>query len=89
MRNAFRLRILSPDGAAFDGEAIQISLTGIGGSLSVRAGHIPLVTATKAGVCRVWTPDGEAVSEFDCGDGILSVSDDAVTLVSASASKKT
>ncbi|MBR5767351.1 MAG: F0F1 ATP synthase subunit epsilon [Clostridia bacterium] len=88
MRDAFRLRILSPEGVTFDGEAVQISLTGSGGSLSVRAGHIPLVTATKAGVCRVWTPDSDTVSEFDCGDGILSVSNDAVTLVCDFVSEK-
>jgi F-type H+-transporting ATPase subunit epsilon len=86
MRDAFRLRIISPDGAIFDGEAIQISLTGTEGSLSVRAGHIPLVTATKAGICRVWTPNTDTVSEFDCGNGLLSVSDDLVTLATVSVS---
>ena len=88
MRDSFRLRIIGPDGAVFDGDAIQISLTGAEGSLSVRPGHVPLVTTTKAGVCRVWEASNGGISEFDCGDGLLSVASDSVTLAAVSVSTK-
>ena len=88
MRDSFRLRIIGPDGAVFDGDAIQISLTGAEGSLSVRPGHVPLVTTTKAGVASILTPDGAEKKELSVGEGILSVTKDSETLVSGTVSEK-
>ena len=40
--NVFRLTVASPAGIAFDGDAAGVSARGIGGELSVLAGHVPL-----------------------------------------------
>ena len=49
---AFKVQIAAPDGLRYDGEAVQLSVRGIGGELAVLAGHIPFVTALKDGECR-------------------------------------
>ena len=37
--NKFKLQIAAPDGLRYDGEAVQLSVRGIGGDLAVLAGH--------------------------------------------------
>ena len=58
----FHLQIAAPDGLRYDGDAVQISVRGIEGELAVLAGHIPFVTALKAGECRVYIGEnGETI----------------------------
>lgn len=80
---SFRLIISSPDGNLFDGEAQMLSLRGAEGDLAVLAGHIPFITSVKPGKCKVVLPDGEE-RLGSAESGLLTVSDDAVTLLSGS-----
>ena len=57
--NTFRLLISTPDGNVFDGAVVQLCLRGSEGDLAVMAGHIPFMTAIRAGECRFQTEDGE------------------------------
>ena len=52
---AFKVQIAAPDGLRYDGEAVQLSVRGIGGDLAILAGHIPFVTALKAASTRAKT----------------------------------
>lgn len=58
--NTFRLLISTPDGNVFDGAVVQLCLRGSEGDLAVMAGHIPFMTAIRAGEFRFQTEDGEA-----------------------------
>ena len=80
---AFKLQIAAPDGVRFDGEAVQLSVRGIGGELAILAGHIPFVTALKEGECRVYLGDGEEIRRAQCRGGMLVVSKEAVRLMSS------
>jgi F-type H+-transporting ATPase subunit epsilon len=83
MKN-FHLQIAAPDGLRYDGDAVQISVRGIEGELAVLAGHIPFVTALKAGECRVYVGDnGETVRHAQYSGGMLTVSADTVRMISA------
>ena len=75
----FHLKIVSPDGVFFDGEAHQISLRSIDGDVAVLAGHIPYLTAVGIGECRVYTGDGAPRRAACCG-GLLNVTKDGVFL---------
>ncbi len=78
--NAFKLKISTPDGNLYDGEAVKLDLRGIEGELAVMAGHMPFMTAVKPGACRLLLPDGEErTAELD--GGLLNVGSDAVTLL--------
>ena len=82
MKN-FKLQIAAPDGLRYDGDAVQLSVRGIGGELAVLAGHIPFVTALADGDCRVYTDDGKTVRSAHCRGGMLMVSKDVVRLLSS------
>ena len=79
----FRLKIASPDGEVFAGEAVSISLRGAEGDLAVMAEHIPFVTSLQAGKCKIELPDGEEKSGTVDG-GLLTVSAECVTVLSGS-----
>ncbi len=77
----FHLQIAAPDGMRYDGEAWQLSVRGIEGDLAILAGHIPFVTALKAGECRVYV--GEEIRRANYSGGMLTVTKDTVRMLSA------
>lgn len=77
---SFHLEIASPDGMRFDGDAEQLSVRAITGELAILAGHIPFVTALAAGECRVYV--GSEIRRANCSGGFLTVTRDAVRLLS-------
>ena len=76
----FPLEIVTPEGAAYQGNAVQLSVRAVSGSLSVLAGHIPMMTALKSGVCRVYEEENKPL-EAECSGGLLSVTKEKVTLL--------
>ena len=78
----YRLKVSTPDGSVFDGDAVKLDVRGIEGELAVMAGHVPFMTAVKPGSCRLLLSDGsERIGELD--GGLLSVGSDEVTLLAA------
>ncbi len=77
--NKYQLRIATPDGNAYSGEAEMLALRGMEGDLAVLAGHIPFITAVRPGVCRVINGDDEREGEIS--GGMLCVGKDQVTLL--------
>ena len=75
--STFILKISTPDGLRFDGEAERIVVRGELGDLAVLAGHIPMMTTIRPGTCRVGLPDGTSRSGRT-GGGILTVGKDKV-----------
>jgi F-type H+-transporting ATPase subunit epsilon len=76
----FSVSVVTPEGAAFDGDAEMLIVPGAAGEIGVLARHAPLVALLKAGSTRVHT--GEAVLEFATGPGFFQVLEDrAIALV--------
>ena len=81
--NTYKLTIATPDGNQFQGEVYALFVRGAEGDLAVMAGHTPFITAIQPGPCRLHLPDdSEKVATLD--GGLLTVSADAVTLLSGS-----
>lgn len=76
----YHLRITTPAGNVFDGEAVRLSVRGVMGELAIMAGHIPFVTALEDGEIRVYVSDNE-IRKAECIGGILTVSKDIVQLL--------
>ena len=76
----FELEIVTPEGAVYDGNAVQLSVMAIDGSRSILADHIPLITALKSAPCRVYV-DERTIREAHCSGGLLSVEKGKVRLL--------
>lgn len=68
----FPLKIGTPDGLLFDGEAERIICRAITGDLAILPGHINFCTALGMGMAQVVTPDGQR-RKAACIGGMLSV----------------
>ena len=77
--NAFRLKIVSPDGLIFDGQAQQLTVRTTSGEMGILAGHIPCVAPLGMGRATV-VLEGEP-RYAACIGGMVSVTSQLVTLV--------
>ena len=77
----FDVSLVTPDGAAFQGEAEMLIVPGAAGEIGVLARHAPLVATLKSGSTRVHLGNNE-VLEFATGPGFFKVETDiALALV--------
>jgi F-type H+-transporting ATPase subunit epsilon len=78
----FDVSLVTPEGAAFEGEAEMLVVPGAGGEIGVLARHAPLVAMLKAGSTRVYLRRDGEVREFATGAGFFKVEQDrALALV--------
>jgi len=77
----FPVSVVTPEGAAFEGDAEMVIVPGQSGEIGVLSRHAPLVAMLKAGSTRVHLDGGE-VREFATGPGFFQVLDNrAIALV--------
>lgn len=83
----FPVSVVTPEGAAFEGDAEMLIVPGDAGEIGVLARHAPLVAMLKAGSTRVHLDGGE-VREFATGPGFFQVLDNrAIALVDDAVAK--
>ncbi len=76
------ISLVTPEGAAFEGEAEMVVVPGAAGEIGVLARHAPLVAMLKAGSTRVHLRRDAEVREFATGPGFFKVEQDrALALV--------
>ena len=81
--STFPLKIVTPDGLIFDGEAQRIIVRTIEGDMAILARHINCVVPLGMGRATVVDADGNR-RYAACIGGMLSVKDGALTLVPTS-----
>ena len=80
-RKTFDVSLVTPEGAAFEGEAEMMVVPGAAGEIGVLARHAPLVAMLKAGSTRIYVRETD-VREFATGPGFFKVEQDrALALV--------
>jgi F-type H+-transporting ATPase subunit epsilon len=79
----FEVSLVTPEGAAFEGEVEMIVVPGEAGEIGVLARHAPLVAMLKAGSTRIYRKrEPDDVVEFATGPGFFKVEQDrALALV--------
>jgi F-type H+-transporting ATPase subunit epsilon len=89
-RKTFDLSLVTPEGAAYEGEAEMVIVPGAAGEIGVLARHAPLIATLKAGSVRVYrTVDPEQIEEYAVGPGFFKVEQDrAIALVDDAVSAK-
>ena len=68
----FSVSVVTPEGAAYEGEAEMIIVPGAAGEIGVLARHAPLVAMLNAGSTRVHVDDTD-IREFATGPGFFQV----------------
>jgi F-type H+-transporting ATPase subunit epsilon len=80
-RKTFSVSLVTPEGAAYEGEAEMLIVPGAAGEIGVLARHAPLVAMLRAGSTRVHVSSSE-VREYATGPGFFKVEQDrALALV--------
>jgi F-type H+-transporting ATPase subunit epsilon len=78
----FDLSLVTPDGAAYEGQAEMIIVPGQIGDIGVLARHAPIIATLRAGSTRIHPGDGADVLEFATGPGFFQMLEDrAIALV--------
>jgi len=80
----FEVSLVTPDGAAYEGDAEMIIVPGAAGEIGVLARHAPLIATLKAGSTRIHLGQSVDVDvrEFATGPGFFQVLQDrAIALV--------
>jgi F-type H+-transporting ATPase subunit epsilon len=78
--HTFDLSVVTPEGAAFEGEAEMVIVPGAAGEIGVLARHAPLVAMLKAGEIRIKA--GKEWQSLAAGPGYFKVQQDrAIALV--------
>lgn len=79
----FLLKISSPEGDVFSGEAVKLCVRAYEGDLAVMAGHIPFASPVKPCKCKIELGNGTVkVGETD--GGILTVTKEKTVFLSGS-----
>ena len=74
-----KIEIVTPKGQAYSGDADEITAPGKVGELGVLPGHVPLLSALKAGVLRLRR--GGGTRAFAVGPGYVQVSGERVVIL--------
>jgi F-type H+-transporting ATPase subunit epsilon len=78
----FDVSLVTPDGAAYEGQAEMVIVPGQIGEIGVLARHAPLIATLKAGATRIHRGEGIDVLEYATGPGFFQVLHDrAIALV--------
>ncbi len=78
----FDLSLVTPDGAAYEGQAELLIVPGQIGDIGILARHAPLIATLRAGSTRVHPGGGADVLEFATGPGFFQMLNDrAIALV--------
>ena len=79
----FSVSLVTPEGAAFEGEAEMIIVPGAAGEVGVLARHAPLTAMLNAGSTRIYLDmDTDDIRTFATGPGFFQVLEDrAIALV--------
>ena len=78
------VEIVSPEGAAFRGEAMRFRAPGVEGSFEVLTGHAPMLAATGVGQVFVTTPGGDRLA-FATSAGHVEVLNNHVIMLAETA----
>lgn len=58
MEKSLRLKIVSPNGTIYEGEALWVTLPGAKGEFTILAQHAPIISSLVKGKIKYATPDG-------------------------------
>jgi F-type H+-transporting ATPase subunit epsilon len=79
-RKRLGVRLLTPEGAVFDGTAYMVVATSVGGEVGILPRHTPFIAFLKMGETRIKLLD-DSEEIFATTEGYLSVEEDRVLIL--------
>lgn len=77
---SFDFIVSTPQGNVYEGKVNEISVRGSEGSLAIRAGHVPFITAIKGGELKLFDENDDEYT-YEISDGLLTVAKDKTTIL--------
>lgn len=74
-----RVRLLTPKGPVYTGDAVSVQLPGTDGLFEVLTGHAPLIAALKPGPVTIKSSSGQHA--YAIGEGLAEVLGDQVIVL--------
>lgn len=78
--SSFRLKIVTPDGIRFDGEAESVTVNTESGYVEIMSGHVNYMASLKTGVARIKADGKERYASIS--GGFITVKDNLVSVIS-------
>lgn len=85
MANTFNVKVVTPDGEVWSGDAVSVILPAADGYLGVWPGHEPLVTAMDIGILSIKTPSEQVITLIAVHGGFAQITGSEVTVLAESA----
>lgn len=80
MATKFPVQVMTPEGAAYEGEAEMVSTRTVVGSIGIRANHEPLMAMVDPTELRIYEEESE-IKRFAQGDGFLQMANNSLLLL--------
>jgi F-type H+-transporting ATPase subunit epsilon len=85
MASDFATKVVTPDGAVWEGRAVSVVVPGLDGYFGVWQGHAPLISAMDIGVVMIKTPADRNIVYISVAGGFVEVNPQGVTVLAESA----
>lgn len=85
MATPFHVKVVTPDGEVWSGDAVSVVVPGLDGYFGVWAGHMPLLAGMDTGSLMIKTPGEHIISLVAVNGGFVEVNKDGVTVLAESA----
>lgn len=86
MSSTFKLKILTPQGTAFEGSAVHLRLPNDDGFVGILANHAPYVTSSPGGPLELREAGG-GQQTFQTGPGFFEIAHNSAVFLTQSFSK--
>ncbi len=80
-RPGFPVRLVTPEGVTFDGDAQEVIVSGKGGELGILARHAPIVADLQMGSCRIQLPENDSWKVWATAEGFAKAHDSTATIL--------
>lgn len=80
--STFKAKILTPEGAVFEGNVTGVRMPGSYGSFEIKQNHAPIVSTLQSGIVTVRTESGEKL--FSISGGMVEMASNQLTLLAES-----
>lgn len=85
MANDFAVKVVTPDGEAWSGQATSVVVPGLDGYFGVWKDHMPLIAAMDVGALWIKTPAEHVLTLLAVDGGFVEVNREGVTILAESA----